>query len=62
MGMRDKMKTMQQLTQGGMLNPGSKLSKTKIGTGKRLTSQEKAKLKKEREREERRKRREAKNK
>jgi signal recognition particle subunit SRP54 len=62
MGMRDKMKTMQQLTQGGMLNPGAKLAKTKIGTGKRLTSAEKAKLKKEREREERRKRREEKKK
>jgi signal recognition particle subunit SRP54 len=58
MGMREKMKTMQQLTQGGMLNPGAKLQKTKVGTGKRLTSQEKAKLKKEREREERKKRRE----
>jgi signal recognition particle subunit SRP54 len=43
-----------------MLNPGAKLAKTKVGTGKRLTSQEKAKLKKLREREERRKRREVK--
>ena len=60
MGVRDRMKTMQQLTQGGMLNPGAKLQKPKIGTGKRLTSQEKAKLKKEREREERKKRREGK--
>jgi len=60
MGIRDRWKTMQQLQQGGMLNPGAKLAKTKVGTGKRLTSQEKAKLKKLREREERRKRREVK--
>ena len=49
----------QELPQGGMLNPGGKLAKQKVGTGKRLTSAEKAKLKKERERELRRKRREA---
>ncbi|HEY4759363.1 MAG TPA: signal recognition particle protein, partial [Thermoguttaceae bacterium] len=60
MGFRDKMKTMQQLTQGGMLNPGSTLSRMKVGTGKRLTSQEKVKLKKLRERELRRKKREVK--
>ncbi|MGW8256596.1 MAG: signal recognition particle protein [Thermoguttaceae bacterium] len=59
MGMRDRMKTMQQLTQGGMLNPGASLSKMKVGTGKRLTSKEKAQLKKQRERELRRKKREA---
>ena len=55
MGIRDRMRTMQELTQGGMLNPGGKLAKQKIGTGKRLTPQERAKLKKERERELRRK-------
>ncbi|MGA2796390.1 MAG: signal recognition particle protein, partial [Thermoguttaceae bacterium] len=60
MGIRDRWKTMQQLQQGGMLNPGAKLAKTKIGTGKRLSSQEKAKQKKDREREERRKKREVK--
>jgi signal recognition particle subunit SRP54 len=60
MGIRDKMKTMQQLTSGGMLNPGSKLSKMKVGTGKRLSSQEKAQLKKLRDRELRRKKREEK--
>jgi signal recognition particle subunit SRP54 len=60
MGIRDKMKTMQQLGQGGMFSPGAKLSKMKVGTGKRLSSQEKAKLKKLREREMRRKKREAK--
>ena len=58
MGMRDRMRTMQELTQGGMLNPGGKLAKQKVGTGKRLTPQERAKLRKEREREMRRKKRE----
>ena len=61
MGLRDRWKTMQQLQQGGMLSPGGKLAKTKVGTGKRLTSQEKAKLKKIKEREVRRKKRETKN-
>ena len=58
MGMRDRMKAMQEITQGGLMNPGGKLAKQKVGTGKRLTSAERAKLKKERERELRRKRRE----
>lgn len=58
MGIRDRMRTMQELTKGGMMNPGGILSKQKGGTGKRLTSQEKAKLKKDRERELRRKKRE----
>ncbi len=57
MGIRDRMKAMQEITQGGMLNPGGKLAKQKGSTGKRLTSAERAKLKKERERELRRKRR-----
>jgi len=56
-GMREKMRAVQELTQGGMLNPGAKLSKQKIGTGKRLTPAERAKLRKERERELRRKKR-----
>jgi signal recognition particle subunit SRP54 len=58
MGMRDRMRMMQELSQGGLLNPGGKLAKQKVGTGKRLTSAERAKLRKERERELRRKRRE----
>ena len=53
---------MQQLGHSGMLNPGAKLGKQKVGTGKRLTPQEKAKLKKERERELRRRKREGKRK
>lgn len=58
MGMRDRMKTMQQMTQSGMLNPGGRIAKQKKGTGKRLTSQERAKQKKLREREARRRKRE----
>lgn len=57
MGMRDRMRTMQQMTQSGMLNPGAQLMKQKIGTGKRLTSAEKARLRKLREKEARRKKR-----
>ncbi len=59
MGIRERMRTMQELTQGGLLNPGGKLAKQKIGTGKRLTPQERAKMKKLREREIRRKKRES---
>jgi signal recognition particle subunit SRP54 len=58
MGLRDRMRAMKELQQSGLLNPGAKLAKQKIGTGKRLTSQERAKLRKEREREIRRKKRE----
>jgi signal recognition particle subunit SRP54 len=58
MGMRDRMKAVQQLGQSGLLNPGAQLGKVKQGTGKRLTPQERAKLKKQRERELRRKKRE----
>jgi signal recognition particle subunit SRP54 len=62
MGVRERMKTMQQLTQGGMLDPGSRLAKKKQGTGKRLTPKERVKMKKEREKELRRKKRELKQK
>jgi signal recognition particle subunit SRP54 len=58
MGLRDRMRAMKELQEGGLLNPGAKLAKQKVGTGKRLTPQERAKLKKDREREIRRKRRE----
>jgi signal recognition particle subunit SRP54 len=59
MGIRDRLRTMKELTQGGLLNPGARLTKKKMGTGKRLTPKERAKLKKLREREARRRRREA---
>lgn len=57
MGMRERMKMVGELQRGGMLNPGAQLTKPKIGTGKRLTAEEKRKLKKQREKELRRKRR-----
>jgi signal recognition particle subunit SRP54 len=57
LGMRDRMKKMQQLQSGGFLDPGSRLSAAKVGTGKRLTPDEKRKLKKQREKEMRKKRR-----
>jgi signal recognition particle subunit SRP54 len=59
MGIRDRMKTMKQLTEGGMLGPGGRIAKEKKGTGKRLSPKERAKLKKIREREARRKKHEA---
>jgi len=57
MGMRDRMKTMQELSQGGMLNPGGKLAKSKQSTGKRLSPKERAKAKKLRDKEVRKKKR-----
>lgn len=59
LGMMDRMKAMRQMTQSGMLDPGAKLVKQKKGTGKRLTSAEKAKLRKQREKELRRRKRES---
>ena len=56
-GMMDRMKAMQNLQQGGFMNPGAKLGKPKQGTGKRLTAEERRKLKKQRERELRKKKR-----
>jgi signal recognition particle subunit SRP54 len=53
-GMRERMRMMQELQQGGMMNPGAKLGKPKQGTGKRLTPEEKRKMKKQREKEARR--------
>ncbi|HUT11401.1 MAG TPA: signal recognition particle protein [Thermoguttaceae bacterium] len=57
MGIRDRMRTMKELTEGGMLDPGAKLAKKKQGTGKRLTPQDRAKMKKLREKELRRRKR-----
>ncbi len=53
-GIRERMRMMQELQQGGLMNPGAKLGKAKQGTGKRLTPEEKRKLKKQREKEARR--------
>ena len=46
--------------QKGLQNPAAQLQKQKLGTGKRLSSQERAKLRKDREKEARRRKREAK--
>jgi signal recognition particle subunit SRP54 len=58
-GMRERMKMMQQVQTGLMQNPNG-LARKKVGTGKRLTNQERARLKKEREKELRRRKREQK--
>jgi signal recognition particle subunit SRP54 len=56
-GIRDRMKMVRELQAGAMANPDGALSRKKVGTGKRLTPQERAKLKKEREKEMRRRKR-----
>ena len=57
MGMRDKMRMMNQMKTDAMSNPAGQMSRTKVGTGKRLTPKEKAKLKKQRDKEKRQKKR-----
>ncbi len=59
LGMRDRMKKMNELQRGGFMDPGSRFGRTKVGTGKRLSPDEKRKLKKQREKELRKKRRES---
>jgi signal recognition particle subunit SRP54 len=53
-GIGERMRMMKEIQQGGLMNPGAKLGKSKHGTGKRLTPDEKRKLKKQREKELRR--------
>ncbi|HID74921.1 MAG TPA: signal recognition particle protein [Planctomycetaceae bacterium] len=60
LGLRGRMRAMQELAKSGAFNPGGKLVKQKKGTGKRLTPKERAQLRKQREREARRRRREMK--
>lgn len=62
MGMRDRLKQVQELQRGGMMDPGAMLARKKVGTGKRLTSEERNKLKKQREKEARKRMRDQKNK
>ncbi len=57
LGMRDRMKAVQQLSQSAAANPMGRLGVKKQGTGKRLTAKERAKVKKERDRELRRRKR-----
>ena len=56
-GVRERMKMAKEMQAQAMANPGGKLAKTKQGTGKRLSSKERQKLKKQREKEARRKKR-----
>jgi signal recognition particle subunit SRP54 len=56
LGMRDRMREVQKL-QAGLTNPGGRLARPKGDTGKRLTADERRKLKKQREKDARRKRR-----
>jgi signal recognition particle subunit SRP54 len=56
-GMKERMKMVRELQTGLVQNPNG-LARKKIGTGKRLTNAEKARLKKEREKEMRRRKRE----
>jgi signal recognition particle subunit SRP54 len=60
MGMRDRMREMQQLQRQGLFDPGGMLTKKKVGTGKRLTSEERNKLRKQREKEARKRQRDQK--
>jgi signal recognition particle subunit SRP54 len=59
MGLRDRLRTVQQMQKGGFLDPGATITRQKEGTGKRLTNEERKKLKKQREKEARRRRRQA---
>ncbi len=56
LGMRERMQQVQRL-QSQLTNPSARLAKPKGDTGKRLTADERRKLKKQREKEERRRRR-----
>jgi len=56
-GMGDRLSTLRDLKNSGMLDPGSRGPRVKQGTGKRLSPKQRAKLKKQRERELRRRKR-----
>ncbi len=56
LGMRDRLRRVQDL-QKGLSNPLATLQKPKLGTGKRLTSAERAKLRKQREKDARKRKR-----
>ena len=57
-GAGDRMKMVRELQQGGMMDPGGRIAKTKGTSGKRLSPKERAKAKKEREKALRRRKRE----
>ncbi len=56
-GLGGRMQAIRELQQSGMLDPGGHLPRVKKGTGKRLTPQERARLKKMRDKEKRRRQR-----
>lgn len=56
--MMGRFKKLKELQSSGLLDPGARMSVQKMGTGKRLTSQERAELKKKRDKELRRRKRE----
>jgi signal recognition particle subunit SRP54 len=59
LGVRDRMKKVQQLSRE-LSNPNARMGASKVGTGKRLSPKERAKVRKQRERESRRRKREQK--
>jgi signal recognition particle subunit SRP54 len=59
-GMRDRMKMVRELQSGAMSNPEGTMVRKKASGGKRLSNDEKAKLKKQRDKELRKRRREGK--
>jgi len=57
-GMAGRMQAIRELQESGMMDPGNtRMPRTKKGTGKRLSTKERAKLKRQREKENRRRRR-----
>jgi signal recognition particle subunit SRP54 len=61
MSMLDKIRTLTGLGRAAAMNPAARILPTKVGTGKRLSTKEREKLRKQREKEERRRRREERN-
>ncbi len=57
-GMRDRMRMARELQKQAMADPSAQMARQKLGTGKRLSSKERQKLKKQREKEARRRKRE----
>jgi signal recognition particle subunit SRP54 len=58
LGMRERMQQVQRM-QAQLTNPAARLAKPKGDTGRRLTADERRKLKKQRDKDERRRRRQA---
>jgi signal recognition particle subunit SRP54 len=56
-GIGGRLQAIREMQQSGLLDPGGRMPRIKKGTGKRLTSQERARLKKMRDKEMRKRRR-----